>query len=57
MRLVGLAQTCHPKLQELYIVLFSGSQDAEQLLRVFFGPTVHLGELEEDFHFTADGQK
>lgn len=57
MRLVGLAQARHPELEELHVVLFGGSQDAEQLLGVFLGPAVHFGELEENFHFTAQDQR
>lgn len=56
MRFVGFAQTRHPELEQLDIVLLGCSKDTEELLRVLFGPTVHLGEFKEDLHFAEENQ-
>jgi len=55
--LVGFAQARHPELEQLDIVLFRCSEDTQELLRVLFGPTVHLGEFEKDLHFAEENQK
>lgn len=57
MRLVRLAEACHPELEELHVVLLGGSQNAQQFLGVFLRSAVHFGELEEDLYFTAKGNK
>lgn len=44
--LVGFAQACHPELEQFDVVLLGRSEDTQELLRVLFGPTVHLGEFE-----------
>ena len=54
--LVGFAQACHPELEQLDVVLLRCSKDAQELLRVLFGPTIHLGEFKKDLHFAVGNQ-
>lgn len=57
MRLVGFAQARHPELEQFDVVLLRRSEDAQELLRVLFGSTVHLGEFKKDLHLAVEKQK
>lgn len=57
MRLVGFAQARHPELEQLDVVLLRRPKNTQELLRVLFGATVHLGEFEKDLHFAEGNQK